>query len=293
MEQADVIRNRIVDEIFFALGLGRSSWLRRTLGFLFYLPANHLAQIAASLEDEAPRTGTSGAALRILPDLSLKVTTHGVENIPPVGPLLIVSNHPGAYDSIVVPSSIPRRDLKLVVSDVGLAHALTNCSQDFIFVSTDTTERMAALRASIHHLQSGGALLIFPNGEVEPDPAIMPGAEKTIQGWSPSIEIMLRKAPDTNLQLVIVSGVIMSRFIHNPLTRIRRMPYHQQKMAELLEILQQMLFPRSLEFHPCVSFARPIPVSELPASEMMPVIIQKARQLLQEHNTTFPPHERN
>ena len=288
MEQTANIRNRIVDEIFFALGLGRSSWLRRILGPLFYLPANHLAQIAASLEDEAPRTGISGAAHRVLPDLSVLVTTYGIENIPSEGPLLLVSNHPGAYDSVVVTSSIPRRDLKLVVSDVGFTHALVNCSQDFIFVSTDPTERMVSLRASIQHLHNGGALLIFPNGEVEPDPAIMPGAEKTIQGWPPSIEIMLRKAPGTRLQLVIVSGVIMSRFIHNPLTRIRRMPYHQQKMAELLEILQQMLFPRSLEFHPCVSFARPILVSELPASEMMPAIIQRARQLLEEHVDIFP-----
>ena len=180
MEQVTAIRNRVVDEVFFALGLGRSGWARRYLGPLFYLPAGHLAQIASHLEDEAARNGLAAAAGRILPDLSVTVTTRGVEHVPPEGPVLIVSNHPGAYDSAVVTASIPRRDLKMVVSDVPFTHALVECSRDFIFVSTDPIERMAALRASIQHLKRGGALLIFPNGEVEADPAIMPGAEKTI-----------------------------------------------------------------------------------------------------------------
>jgi len=286
--QVTAIRNRIVDEVFFALGLGRSGGVwRRALGPLFYLPANHLAQIAAHLEEEAPRSGLSGAAHRVLPDLSLNVTTHGVEHIPKEGPVLIVSNHPGAYDSVVVAASIPRRDLKLVVSDVPFTHALALCSQDFIFVSTDSTERMAALRASITHLRRGGALLIFPNGEVEPDPAIMPGAEKTIQGWSPSIEIMLHKAPDCWLQLVIASGMLLPKFVHSPLTRIRRMPYHRQKMGELLQIVQQMLFPRSLALNPRVSFALPVCAGELPADGIMPDVIRRARRLLAEHVEYF------
>jgi hypothetical protein len=285
--QVTVIRNRIVDEIFFALGLGRSGGWRRALGPLFYLPANHLAHIGAILEEEAPRSGLSGASQRALPDLSLNITTHGVERVPQEGPVLIVSNHPGAYDSVVVTASIPRRDLKLLVSDVGFTHALEACSQDFIFVSTDPTERMAALRASITHLRRGGALLIFPNGEVEPDPAIMPGAEKTIAGWSPSIEIMLRKVPDCWLQLVIASGMLLPKFVHSPLTRIRRMPFHRQKMGELLQILQQMLFPHSIQLNPRVSFAQPVCAGELPPGGIMPDVVRRARRLLEEHVARF------
>ena len=281
------IRNRIVDEIFFALGLGRSGRWRRGLGPLFYLPANHLAQVGAILEEEAPRSGLSGASQRALPELSLHVTTYGVENIPREGPLLIVSNHAGAYDSVVITAVIPRRDLKLVVSDVGFTHALEACSRDFIFVSTDPTERMGALRACIAHLRQGGALLIFANGEVEPDPAIMPGAEQTIAGWSPSIEIMLRKAPDCWLQVVIASGMLLPKFVHSPLTLIRRMPFHRQKMGELLQILQQMLFPHSIQLNPRVSFARPVRARELPPDGILPDVIRRARQLLEEHVARF------
>ena len=285
--QVIAIRNRIIDEIFFALGLGRSGGWRRALGPLFYLPANHLAQIGAILEEEAPLSGLSGASQRALPDLSMHVTTHGAEYIPREGPLLVVSNHPGAYDSVAVTASIPRRDLKLVVSDVGFTHALEACSRDFIFVSTDSSERMGALRACITHLRQGGALLIFANGEVEPDPAIMPGAEQTIAGWSPSLEIMLRKAPGCWLELVIASGMMLPGFVHSPLTRIRRMPFHRQKMGELLQILQQMLFPHSVRLNPRLSFAEPVRASELPADGIMPDVIWRARGLLEEHVARF------
>lgn len=144
MEPVVAIRERIVDEIFFALGMGRTGRMRRVFGPLFYLPANHLARIGAILEEEAPCTGLSGASRRVLPDLSVTVTTRGVERVPREGPVLVVSNHPGTYDPVVVTASIPRRDLKLVASDVGFTHALVNCSRDFIFVSTDSGERMAA-----------------------------------------------------------------------------------------------------------------------------------------------------
>jgi len=282
-EQFAAIRNRVIDEVFFALGLGRSSGWRRALGPLFYLPADHLAHIGAILEEEAPRSGLSGASQRALPELSLNPTTHGVEFIPKEGPVLVACNHPGAYDSLVVTASIPRRDLKLVVSDVGFTHALQACSRDFIFVSTDPTERMGALRESITHLRNGGALLIFANGEVEPDPAIMPGAEQTIAGWSPSIEIMLRKVPDCWLQLTIASGMLLPKFVHSPLTRIRRMPFHRQKMGELLQILQQMVLPHSIQLHPRVSFAQPVCARDLAADGMMADVIRRARALLAEH----------
>jgi hypothetical protein len=281
--QFTAIRNRVVDEVFFALGLGRSSRWRRALGPLFYLPADHLARIGAILEEEAPRSGLNGASVRALPELSLNPTLYGVERIPKEGPVLIACNHPGAYDSLVVTASIPRRDLKLVVSDVGFTHALQACSRDFIFVSTDPTERMGALRESITHLRRGGALLIFANGEVEPDPAIMPGADQTIAGWSRSIEIMLRKVPDCWLQLTIASGMLLPKFVHSPLTRIRRMPFHRQKMGELLQILQQMIFPHSIQLHPRVSFAEPVCARDLPADGMMEDIIRRARELLAEH----------
>jgi hypothetical protein len=290
MEPVLAIRERIIDEIFFALGMQRQGSMRRVLGRLFYAPANHLARIAAILEDEAPRSGLSGASQRALPELSVTPSICGKARVPREGPLLVVSNHPGTYDPVVVTASIPRRDLKLVASDVGFTHALVNCSRDFIFVSTDPSERMAALRACIRYLSSGGAVLIFPSGEVEPDPALLPEeAAETFQNWSASIEIMLRKVPDAWLQLVMISGMLLPAFMRSPLTRIRRRPYHRQKMAELLQIIQQMIFPKSIAYSPLVTFAQPICARQLPEREIMPEVVQRARNLLFEHVAQIEP----
>jgi len=239
------------------------------------------------LEDEVPQSGLNGGARRILPDFNLSYTARGQEQIPAEGALLIACNHPGAYDSVVVTACIPRRDLKLVVSDTGFAHALTASSRYFIFIPVDIPGRMAALRACVQHLQSGGALLIFARGDVEPDPAIMAGAEAALQDWSPSIEIMLRKAPQTRLQVAIASGVILRRFIENPITKLRSKPPQRQKLAEFLQVIQQMLFPCSVAAHVQLSFDSPVRADSLPNDTMMPAITQRARQLLEAHRVFF------
>ena len=117
---------------------------------------------------------------------------------------------------------------------------------------------MAALRQAVAHLQAGGALMLFPHGDVEPDPASMPGAHKALGDWSPSVEVLLRKAPQAVLQIVIASGVLLPRFAGSPVVRIRRKPEHRQKLAEIIQVIQQLLFPRSLESRVQPLFGRPV-----------------------------------
>jgi len=287
-EQVAVLRTRITDEIFFALGLGRTGLLRRLLARLVWKPADRFGHIAANFENEVLRAGLGAGACRVMQDFDLSVDACGIEQIPPTGPLLILCNHPGAYDSVVVTACIPRPDLKLVVSDVPFTRALEIASPNFIYVSTDTVERMGALRQSVEHLQRGGAILLFANGEVEPDPAFMPGGAEAMRTWSRSIEIMLRKVPATRLQVAIASGVLLPRFVYSPLTRIRQRPYHRQKMGELLQIVQQLLFPHSVSpIRVRVSFSPPVLPSELGGDELLQAVIQYAQAQLTEHLEIF------
>src|SRR5512140_3724694 len=250
------LRERITDEIFFALGFTRTSLARRALGPLFRRPATHFARIADRLETEVSRAGLASGAHRILPDFSTRVTTRNLERIPRSGPLLICSNHPGSYDSVAYAAVIPRPDLKMVVSDVPFSRALQATSSYFIYVPAEeeTLVRMASLRQCVEHLNSGGALLIFARGDVEPDPAFMPGASETLALWSRSIEVMLRKVPQACLQVAIASGALLPRYVHSPVVKIRRRPYHQQKLAETIQILTQMLLPESMHIDMTISF---------------------------------------
>jgi 1-acyl-sn-glycerol-3-phosphate acyltransferase len=281
--QAAAYRERIIDEICYALGVSRNGVMRRLLGPLFRRPAGIFGRLAARADNEVGSSGLGGGARLILPDFSLYPSVRGAENIPVDGPLLVASNHPGALDSIAIMSCIPRKDLKVLLSDVAFFRAFTNAGQYFIYVPPAAAGSMTALRASIDHLKRGGALLIFAHGDVEPDPELSPGASQAIQDWSRSIEIMLHKVPETWLQVTIASGVLMSKFVHNPIIKIRKTAVRRQKLAEVMQICQQMVFPRSVQTHVHISFAKPIRGKDLGGEELMPAVIQMARRLLQDH----------
>ncbi len=280
-------REKIIDEILYALGFPRHGIMRRALGPLFRYPAGRFGRIIARADDAIRISGLCGGARRIMADLELQASVRGAENIPGDGPLLVVSNHPGAYDSVVIMSCIPRKDLKVILSDVAFTRAFAAARHHFIYAPLDTAGRMAAFRTSLGHLKNGGALLIYAHDEVEPDPDLSPGAMESIGEWSRSIEIMLRAVPNAWLQLTMASGILMSRFLNNPLVRIRRSAPKRQKLAEFFQVSRQMISPRSVRPHPRVSFAAPVKGMDLPQNDMMPTVIAMARRLLADHLASF------
>ncbi|MFZ2055649.1 MAG: hypothetical protein WAU81_15780 [Candidatus Aminicenantales bacterium] len=282
-EETAAYRERIIDEVCYALGAGRSGAMRRLLGPLFRLPAGRIGWIAARADGEAARSGLSGGARRILPDFNLTVCSRRAELIPPDGPLLLVSNHPGALDSIAILSSIPRKDVSVLISDVPFTRALSAARRHFIYVPLRAGGRGPALRASIDHLGKGEALLLFAHGDVEPDPEVSPGAAEAIQNWSRSIEVMLREVPECRLQVAIASGVLMRRFLRSPFVRIRKDPARRQKLAEVLQLCQQVIAPRSVRTNVHISFSKPVSGADLGGKKLMPSVIRIARELLEDH----------
>jgi len=93
---------------------------RRLLWPVFWLPAQLFARLADGVEQNIDQFGLAEAARRLLPRFVDDVKVTGVERIPQHGPLLVASNHPGAYDSVAILANLPRPDLKVVVSDVSL-----------------------------------------------------------------------------------------------------------------------------------------------------------------------------
>ncbi|MBP1768600.1 MAG: hypothetical protein H6P98_2715, partial [Candidatus Aminicenantes bacterium] len=136
-------------------------------------------------------------------------------------------------------------------------------------------------------LRAGGCLLVFAHGDVEPDPEVSPGAAESIQQWSRSVEIMLRRAPDARLQVAIVSGVLAPKFVRSPLVRIRKSPARRQKLAEVLQLSQQMIFPRSVRTHVHISFARAVQRMESNGEAIMSVLVRTAGALLEDHLSSW------
>jgi len=276
-------RERIIDEIVRALTGSPSGPARLLLGPLFRLPAARFARILARADGEIRLAGLPGGARSILRDFGLEPVVWGAGSIPKAGPLIIASNHPGAYDSLAIMASVRRPDLKVVISDVGFTRALTTAGRHFVYARNTPAGRAQALRMSLRHLAGGGALLIYPHTEVEPDPETCAGAEEALGEWSRSLEIMLRRAPGTRLQVAIASGILLPRFIDSPLVRVRRSPARRQKLAEFLQVSWQMMFPRRVRPRIHLTFAPPVPGSDLPDGRVTPSVIGIARRTLETH----------
>jgi hypothetical protein len=287
INRVDELSTNIIDDIFRAIGFSATSWPRRLLGPLLLPPATRAAKLAASFDEYVAHSGICEAARWILPRFVKDVDARGAENIPEEGPVLIAANHPGTYDALAIVSRLVRKDLKLVVSGIPAFQGLAYTRQQLIYATNDINVRMAVAREVIRHLEVGGALLIFPTGKMDPDPAILPGAPDALARWSPSLELVLRKVPQTQLVVTIVSGVIAPSCLRNPIARLQKELKRQQELAEFIQVVQQLFFGIRETLIPRVTFGEPLTAAELTSQDAPPgslkAIIENAQRLLASH----------
>jgi 1-acyl-sn-glycerol-3-phosphate acyltransferase len=270
------LRRTLIDEIFNAMGLPQG-WPRRALWPFAWAPAHRFARLVERFERCNAEYGFSEAARRLLERFISHVVVSGAEQVPSKGPLLIASNHPGAVDAVAIAASLPRQDLKIMVSGVPFFHSLSFIRDHLIYSAQDAHGRMLAVRGAIRHLREGGAVLIFPSGTVDPDPAVFPFAPQSLEAWSSSLALMLNKAPGTRLLVTMVSGVLAPECWRNPLVRLRQSFWEKQKLAEFIQVIQQLVLARRFPLIPRVTFGRPVTLSELCLDEKVEDIMQAIR----------------
>lgn len=273
----------VIDEAVAALGLRPRGWYRPLLTLLLWLPAHFLATLLGRFEAQAAQAGLVAALWDILPRFVEGIRVRGLNHLPATGPLLIVSNHPGAYDLALVAACLPRNDVKLIGSGVPLLRALPHVRDVIIEVTDEPYGRMRSLRQGIRHLQGGGVLLVPGSGLVDPDPDVLPGALEALAQWYPSAGIMLRTVPATQLVLAIVSGVMARHWAYSPLVRVQREPWQQRKLAEVLQIAQQLLLPRTFRPVPRISFGPPLTQADLSGPDVAGQIVARAQELMRVH----------
>lgn len=285
--EANTLTKLIADEIYKALGVPKEIWWRWIFEPLVIRPSSTFAEICASFDYYVANYGFREAAVQILPRFIKDATINGSENIPNEGPLLIVSNHPGTYDSLVIAANLPRNDLKIIAGNIPFLKNMPATQRHIIHTTPDLHDRMMVLRKALRHLKSGGALLIFGSGGIDPEPAHMTGAEGEIDKWSPSIEFFMQKVPRINSLVTIVSDVLSPKYINHPLTIFRKNRRDKQRISEFLQVIQQLLSPGKLLLSPRVSFSDPVCASDLLAIKDPPNLLQslkrKAKQLLVHH----------
>jgi hypothetical protein len=257
---------------------------------LIWTPADRFARLAARCDDVVANAGFREAMHQILPFLVREVCHRGVEHIPREGPLLIVSNHPGTYDSLAIAASLPRDDLQIVAAGFHTLRNLPHASRHLIFVDRQLPANVSAVRSAIRHLRSGGALLMFP-GRLEPDPVLLPGATEALRTWSRSVQLLLDSVPGIRALVTIVSGVISPAFLHSPVTRLGTETHNRLAIAEVTQVIAQMLFPNWVRVRPRISFGIPKTVDELgrDGDTLLQSVIAEAGRLLADHIHCFSP----
>jgi hypothetical protein len=281
------LRATIVREMLIAIGRAPDGVARRILGPLLNIPAARFARLIAGTDAIVGRSGMTAGAQWLLPQLVAGTDARGADTIPMTGPLLVASNHPGAYDAVVLIANLPpRADLMVLASDVPFLRRLPAIGAHLIYVSPDPHARMGVLRALIRHLEAGGAVLTFGSGLVDPDPDLLPGAAEALEIWYDSLAIALRRVPQTQVVIAIVSSVIAAQYLRSPLARLKQDGWERRKLAEFLQIGSQLLLSQQVPLTPRVSFSRPVMAADLPEPGQpltMRPMIERARQLLAEH----------
>lgn len=244
----DVLTENLVCEIAKALALPPTPRISKIIASLTGKAIRGFTELASQLDCVVEQEGIPGGARWLLPRFVKGHSACGVENIPLTGPLVIASNHPAYVDSVVISAHIPRRDYKVIIGEIPFFKHLPNIRKNAVFAPepTDPMGRMQVIREVIRHLKNNGAILIFPRGSIEADPAWMPSPEAEFNHWSRSLEVFLKHVPQTQVLVTIVSGVISKRAMRHPVTWFRKARPDRQRLAFMYQFIRQMIAGREI-----------------------------------------------
>jgi hypothetical protein len=273
----------LICELMKALALKQTRFANGLVQMMFGKAARRVAELGIGLNREVAKGGLPGGASWLLPNFVKGHSARGVENIPAQGPLVIASNHPAAVDSLVISAHVMRPDYKVIIGDIPFFENLPHVREHAIFAPEDNDMygRMRAVRESLRHLKSGGALLIFARGGIEADPDFMPNPDGEFNQWSRSLEIFLEHVPQTRVLVTIVSGVISRAMMRHPITRLRRERPDRQRLAFLMQFAQQILSGREkFGLTPRITFGEVIAGAH---QNVLDQVQDTARRVLKQH----------
>jgi len=291
---ANAITRILTGEMFKALGFRTDGWISNTFTPLIWKPIHRFSNIATGFDQIVNKQGFKEASKWILPNFVDSVKVAGAGLVPKEGPLIIASNHPGAFDTLVITANLSRSDVKIVVNiPLPFIQKLPSTQDHFLYAPHDPHVRMGVVRSAIRHLKNGGALLLFASGGIDPDPATMPGAKEDFKKWSNSLELFLRRVPQSKLQITMVSGILPPEFVNHAFTIFRKKRNDKQRISEFFLVIRQMLSPGEFLSSPQLSFSSPLSRDQLAPSgditRIGPEIIYRAEELFNTHTTNMLP----
>jgi hypothetical protein len=280
------LSHSLVVELAGSIGFRNSRLVQNIMWPIFRPATNALARIGLTFDRNVSQSGFAKAMGIALEDFASSVAVRGTETIPPSGPLLVVSNHPGTYDSLVISSQLGRDDLNLITGDIPFLRNLPHANARFFCIDNEGG-RVSATRKAIRHLQTGGAMLLYGFGHIDPDPSVYNNAPAHIERWSPSIDLFKKHVPGLQILVSMVSHVVSPKWRNSILYRLRIEPLDRRRLVEFGQVIYQLLFPRKLLTAPFITFAPPVSVETLQresgGDRILPAVIARGKALLADH----------
>jgi hypothetical protein len=281
-----------IAELVGSVGLPRTKLVLRLFWILFRIPMSRFATMGLTFDRLVAEAGFPKASEWALTHWCSHVTARGTQDIPAEGPLLIVCNHPGTYDALIIFSQVGRQDIRWISTEIPFLENLPHTRNHVIFASrSNALKRMSAMHRAIRHLQAGGALLYIGAGQLDPDPAVYPNAAEHIEEWLAGIDFFFQHVRGLRLMPAIVSGVVSPKWARSPITLLRRKGVDKRRLAEFGQGITQLLFPGKLMFTPYVSFGLPVIMetlrSECGQENVLPAVKARTKALLADHCRIF------
>jgi hypothetical protein len=232
------LRRTALHDALAAAGLPDNP-LTRTLAAALLAPlAERFVRALAQFDRDVGDSGFPNAAWNLFRRWNVGLAIHGAAALPNSGPLLLLANHPGLTDTLALMAAAGRRDLAFIARRNRFLDAMPHVSRGLILLDPDEHTPRSALGAASRHLDRGGALVVFPAGRIEPDPALRPhGARGELDRWRRPLATLFHRLPPATVALASVRGVANPKAYRHPLTRLRRGTEEREWSGAMLQVL--------------------------------------------------------
>ncbi len=147
-DQLDTLTRINIQDFCESFGLSRRPVARGLIKWLIWPAARRFAHLLVDYDRQVGESGLQTAAIQAMNRFVAGVEIAGYEALPVAGPALILSNHPGLSDTLVLFSALPTGNLRVIAAERAFLRALPHTSRYLIEVPEQTSAGLPVIRGS-------------------------------------------------------------------------------------------------------------------------------------------------